>query len=395
MKFSHADEDMFYAQTAIRDIIVGNTTTPELESLVEVGCAKDDELRFMFNGMKKTMTSLIKNYGEKTESMEAGNLGLDQYKIEKAIKSNALLTSLFSNEYFKDNSNFQLQLSNFNFRNMAIAGGYVRNKLLGIEDFNTDFDVVINDDYTMLKFFRIFFHKVRNAAHSEEYTFDQNALFFLRPGITEEWKNFIMNNKIHVIDAYNRTLYEASETLHNKRNQRIKFLDHEYVAIEPTNFDFTINLSTIDVQRGKIYAPPITLYDLEKKILRQSTYALDNDRIPMTESIVIRAVRFAIKYGFSMEKELYYSIKGLVNCINHFNSPNIKTIIRSLEHLLAEPESLQTDIMDGLKQLDFWHAKDFNNIPDYIEWLKKIPARDENYSSISGLDKFSRPHASY
>ena len=197
-----------------------------------------------------------------------------------------------------------------------IVGGYVRDYLLGIE--STDIDICTN---ARVKDILDIFDDMH--ANSNEY------------GAVK-----IITDKVRIdITTYRRDIKYNG----NRRSVEMEYVDNLVDDIQRR--DFTMNTlcmnkegNIIDLFNGKA--------DIENKIIR--CVGDINDRINEDPLRMLRAVRFATTLGFTIEEELYNSLKENKELINELSLDRIKD---ELGKILISQNCIKG--MDYLRRLGF------------------------------------------
>jgi tRNA nucleotidyltransferase (CCA-adding enzyme) len=139
--------------------------------------------------------------------------------------------------------------------------------------------------------------------------------------------------------------------------------------------DFTINTLIQDLNDREIYdITGFAVRDIENKIIR--TIIDPNKAIPSNPLIILRAIRFSLRYGFEIEKELEQSIK--------LNSAHLRKNL-SPERLQIEVlKMLQTDYDGTINKMKKFGLQEVLSNEDYniFEVIKNVDVN--NFSE--GLD---------
>jgi hypothetical protein len=263
-------------------------------------------------------------------------------------------------------NNFDIDyLSLKNYRkatNPAIAGGFCRNILMG-KDYPTDIDLVASVDSTLLR----------------------NVLSLSFKEVTEEGapKFKILDNTMHTMNCgmsildegkkgYSLSLWDW-ESNHTLADSDIKIAR---TTVDSGRFDFTINCGSISLTDGILYAPPITLHDIEKGILRHTSQLSSKTILfSMNYSTIIRAIRFTLKYGLKLHDTMYKSIRYFLDINRNLVNYNDKAIYFALKSLYKDPKPLRDEIYSILKKLKMIETENYKDLDTYFNHIKN---RKEN-----------------
>lgn len=137
-------------------------------------------------------------------------------------------------------------------------------------------------------------------------------------------------------------------------------------------FDFTVNCACISSTDGCLYASPITIYDIENKILRPTRQALPdfNPSELLRVSIAVRAVRFALKYDMQIHDMLYTAIKSLFRLQHERETIDDAQTYHALKHLYDDPIELREEVYKTLKKLKMYETDKYDNLDDYFSHIK-------------------------
>ena len=247
-------------------------------------------------------------------------------------------------EYFRSS----YTLSNLDYIHLSIAGGYVRNYLLGF-NVKTDIDVITD-----------------NRLAEQLISF----LYELRSDITENVLEYdFCNNTMHLLSSISTSV--------------------AHLMIDPVAFDFTINCACISANNGLIYAPAATIHDLEHRIIRPTAQVAESKNIThsIKISLAIRAVRFALKYDMKIHDMLYKGIKLLFFLQNERNTVDDYQMYHALKHLYDDPKDLREEVFSTLKWLGMFETNQFASFDEYFNYIKNRYEQDPRAGRlISGID---------
>ncbi len=151
--------------------------------------------------------------------------------------------------------------------------------------------------------------------------------------------------------------------------------------------DFTINAMALDVRTGIVIDPFGGHADIKKKIIR--TVGNPEERFAEDYSRMLRALRFAVSFGFAIEER---TARTLALCIHHLNreldppvhrgGKNDRAAHRVVPYEVVAREMLRTFIADPLRAFDMYdafHVFDalvpdmiaMKGCPQPIEWHKE------------------------
>jgi hypothetical protein len=228
----------------------------------------------------------------------------------------------------------------------SITGGTCRNELLGI-DAKTDIDVVVQDyncAYDALSM--SFRHRETSNTVVEVYETDDNT--------------------IHTIPKpYIRCIEGLAD-----RHGRERLTEH--VFVDPMGFDFTINCACISTTDGWLYAPPATLHDINRKVLRASCQ-LREDYDPsmlLKLPLLIRVIRFALKYDMHIHNDLYVALNAYFTLQRDRNAIDDKSMYHGLKHLYNDSEDLRKEFYSIFRKLNVIETEKFANFDDYFKYIK-------------------------
>ena len=151
---------------------------------------------------------------------------------------------------------------NYNGCGFSITGGYCRNHMLSIQAV-TDVDIVTNSIDTTAQLFSEFYPDISENRTIRTFRIPDNTMHILPYPYY-----YVVNNRTHIM-------------------------------IDPARFDFTINLGCISMVDGKLYVPPVTLFDIKNKIIRPCMTSFGANYSPssiMLLSVILRAIRFSLKF---------------------------------------------------------------------------------------------------
>ncbi len=156
-----------------------------------------------------------------------------------------------------------------------IVGGFVRDNLLGIE--SNDIDITTNATYSQLK---------------EIFIFDD---------IDVNFGSFKLNYEGYIFDI--TTYRKENGSINSRKPKSIEYTSSLYEDLKRR--DFTINTICID-KDGKYLDLFNGIIDLNNKLVKS---VQDEDVSIKNDSLrILRAIRFATIFNFSIDKNLYNSI---------------------------------------------------------------------------------------
>ncbi len=116
--------------------------------------------------------------------------------------------------------------------------------------------------------------------------------------------------------------------------------------------DFTINAMALDVRTGIVIDPFGGFADLKKKIIR--TVGNPEERFSEDYSRMLRALRFAVSFGFAIEE---HTAQVLASSIHNLNREvDQPTAVRVVPYEVIAREILRTFIADPLRAFDMYDA---------------------------------------
>ncbi len=136
--------------------------------------------------------------------------------------------------------------------------------------------------------------------------------------------------------------------------------------------DFTINAMAMDID-GNITDPFRGLHDIEEKIVRcvgnpEKRFAEDALRM-------MRAIRFASRYGFAIEENTFNSIKKFAHTIEKVSLERINQEFSKI--LLSKNPKFGVELLHETGLFDFIFPISFNDIKGNIKNIDKVPANLE------------------
>lgn len=193
-----------------------------------------------------------------------------------------------------------------------VAGGFVRDKVMGIE--SKDIDFVVSIPNGGIKFAN-FITKKTNS-----YSEGSNPVIFERFGTAK----FNIRQKINGIDFSDLELESVmtrNETYDpNSRKPEVAFGSIDQDVIRR---DLTINSLLLNVSDGKIL--DLTgkgLNDIENKIIRTPTDP--NETFTDDPLRMLRAIRFSVRYGWGLSNEVFEGIKNNHNQLQKISKERIR-----------------------------------------------------------------------
>jgi hypothetical protein len=237
-----------------------------------------------------------------------------------------------SDEYFQMLKPIQDRISRRSaYARASIAGGYCRNFMLGVQTV-TDIDIVTND-FALYKR-----HLLTDYSNTSDAT---SVVKFQLP-----------NNTLHLTNGF----------------------AHEYdyggifqTFVDPYRFDFTINLGCLSLMDGKLYAPPITLYDIKHRILRLSNTV---ERTAVDTALLLRAIRFALKYNLRVHSSIINAINMLIFIQDKLGSSDDMATYHSIKHMNDETQELRDSFFSALKYLRYKDTAAFSSFENYFGYIK-------------------------
>lgn len=143
-------------------------------------------------------------------------------------------------------------------------------------------------------------------------------------------------------------------------------------AYAPQDFDFSINQLALKAD-GSFYAPTFAWRDLDRGIIRRT--AMRN-----SANIALRGIRFACRYGFTIEEEFNKEIV-------EFAKGPIDTVMfkRNLHKMIEDGVAEQA--LTVLKNYGFPRADECQTIEDYIAIQDQLILSGEGYREPVEMDR--------
>lgn len=142
-------------------------------------------------------------------------------------------------------------------------------------------------------------------------------------------------------------------------------------AYAPKHFDFSINQICLKPD-NYFYAPTYAWRDFDRKIIR---------KVPerMTTNILMRSVRFAAKYKFTLHENLIKEIKEKV-----VKQEEIDTLalIRNAQKMIED--DVENDSLALMKELGFPKADEATSIEDFIRIQNRLVVTGHAYREPGG-----------
>lgn len=288
-----------------------------------------------------------------------GTFNVEELKkhIPRRLKTNNFNTKLISLDNYRKATN------------PAIAGGFCRNILMD-KDNPTDIDLVASVDARISR--------------------DLLSLNF--KNVTEEGspKFEILDNTMHVMNCGMSVIDEGEKgysisTWNWESNHSLAGQDTKIVrtTVDPGKFDFTINCGSISSTDGILYAPPITLYDIEKGILRHTSQLSSRSVLfSMNYSTVIRAIRFTLKYNLKLHDTMYKSIRFFIELNSNLVNYNDKASYFALKSLYQDPKALREEVYSILKKLKMTETEEHKDLDSYFNYIKNRKKNDPRATMV-------------
>lgn len=166
------------------------------------------------------------------------------------------------------------------------------------------------------------------------------------------------------------TFRTDGEYLDGRRPETVAF--GKSIEEDLSRRDFTINAMAIDID-SKITDPFGGLCDLEKEVIRcvgNSEKRFSEDALRM-----IRAIRFASRYGFAIEENTFNSIKKFAHTIEKVSLERINQEFTKI--LLSKNPELGVELLHETGLFDFIFPISFDDIKGNIKNIDKVPANLE------------------
>lgn len=247
------------------------------------------------------------------------------------------------------------------FSKASIVGGYVRNELFQT-DYKTDIDVVIGSSLTE-NFIKLLYKEEKDKyTDVSYYNFLDNTMHLINNSLTisklDDEKAENLKYK------YAITIGESSYVNKN--------LELTHVFVNPAEFDFTVNCGNISSTDGWLYAPPVTLYDIEHKILRPTLQISPDNFLlgSLRQSTVIRAIRFTLKYDMHMHNSMYIIVKAFLQLQKERKSVDDAQMLTCLRHLYDDPKPLRDEIYSTLRSMGMYETEKYSTFDDYFNYIK-------------------------
>jgi len=239
-----------------------------------------------------------------------------------------------------------------------IIGGYIRDKLLKITSSDIDIELYGIDSLFEIEKILEEFGKVTSVGKS----FGVCKLFF------EELElDFSLPRKDSKIASGHKGIKVNTD----------KNLDFKTAS---TRRDFTINAIGYDVKKKQILDPFHGQKDLKKKILR----AVDLSKFSEDPLRILRALVFASRFHFTIEKQLFLECKNMI-CKNLLQELPRERIFNEIEKLLLKSKqpSYGFSLLKEIGGFNFFY--EFSTISDaqYRDTLLSL----DLYNKLSNLDK--------
>lgn len=235
----------------------------------------------------------------------------------------------------------------------VIVGGFVRDHLLGFE-FN-DVDLIHPNGSNIYEYIR-----------TNEYT----PVFQSKNSYKE--KDLIYNNPFDSSYLSFNIFSKNHEYISEEDLEKQPYLNSNTYVTPPHHFDFTINQFSYSPFLKKMYCTKQSLSDLENKILRETDFT---SKKTLTTNRFLRSIRFSLKYGLTIDKDLQEKIDNFVDLdddgINwkliksyllDYNSYELTNKIYSL--LEIDDEELSKLIIDQRQRMEQAHDDDDDEL-DY------------------------------
>lgn len=280
---------------------------------------------------------------------------LEEHMLPENERSSAMPKSLYDYKRIEDmssdryvsmlmkmhqdgNFGINLEARAYNGCSFSITGGYCRNHLLGVETI-TDIDVVTNSpDEICQALSRQFFQVPNRNRIVKTYTVPDNTLQVLPYG------------HIHIENGVG------------------------HVGVEPSRFDFTVNLACISAVNGCLYAPPVTMFDIKNKILRPCTqpYSLEcyGPANVMILSVILRAIRFSLKYDMAIHESILRAMDILFTIQNETRQVDDVNLYHCLKGLRNDSPELRERFYNTLRALRFIETNQHDTFDDYFRHVE-------------------------
>lgn len=173
----------------------------------------------------------------------------------------------------------------------VIVGGFVRDHLLGFE-FN-DIDMI---------------HPHGSSIY--ESIQSKNYVPIFQPKNSYKKKDIIYNNPFDSSYLSFNIFSKKHESLSNEDFEKNPYLNSNSYMTPPHHFDFTINQFSYSPFLKKMFYTKQALSDLENRVLRETDYS---SKKFLTTNRFLRSIRFSLKYGLTIHKDLQDKIDAFVN----------------------------------------------------------------------------------
>lgn len=266
-------------------------------------------------------------------------IGLEEYMIPECINPSPV--SLFNFKRIEDMSKDKYVIllkdlySKGDLSPFSITGGYCRNHMLGVQT-ETDIDIVTSNIEDNCMEFSKYFKEIKGNVIVRTYQLPDNTMHLLS-------QDFSM-----CIDGF------------------------YHIFIHPLAFDFTINLGCISMVDGNLYAPPITTFDIKNKILRPCSIGTESHEMTSVLSlpIILRAIRFALKFDMRMHISLLHAMNILFTLQNEVDSTDDVSIYHVLKHINEDSPSFKEKYYSALRSLKFISTDKYSTFDDYFKYIE-------------------------
>lgn len=242
------------------------------------------------------------------------------------------------------NANMIMEKLNRNGFESYVVGGAVRDMVMGLSPNDIDITTSATPEDVIRLFPRTF-----------------------PSGIAFGTVTIIMNDEEFEVTTF-RT---DGEYLDGRRPETVAF--GKSIEEDLSRRDFTINAMAMDID-SKITDPFGGLCDLEKEVIRcvgNSEKRFSEDALRM-----IRAIRFASRYGFAIEENTFNSIKKFAHTIEKVSLERINQEFTKI--LLSKNPELGISLLHETGLFDFIFPNiSFNDIKGNIKNMNKVPANLE------------------
>ena len=213
-----------------------------------------------------------------------------------------------------------------------LVGGYIRDKLIGVDNCDADIDISINGKYI---------ESLKNVFEGKGYTVNTDGLKF---GVIT----------VYLEDGSNIDIAEFRNETYDGRSRKPTVMASDNIYDDIKRRDFTITAMALSLNTGELIDEFGGIKDIENKIIR--AVGNPDERFNEDPLRILRGIRLAARFGFAIDDKTLSSMRSNVKKLEKVSGERIRDeLIKGLEadpkrfFILLEESGVLYELINDLK----------------------------------------------